>query len=995
MSKRRLVAYEPLGDLLGYLPHRTRLQTVRNLYGLPTIQISYPDDGLNRSWLNNPVEIAVEKIAPGNTWDEYRNSRHLLSGTPDNAEVNYTNTIKQYNGIGIGIKLSAALITTPSPSDQPEGTPVEQMRHWINKTVGAILGDVIAENPGALAWLTKDFGFAADSDGQAWTANETLAYFEYPIKASLLDLLEEFTAQGLIEWFMNGRELRVFIARTFMFRDLTVGLAPVGFFWGSQAGITKVTEKIDYLATTTDGLLTGADGKVFDAHNFGSDGHDYYGEWKRPLDVPWAHNADQAKIGAEPMFRRGARERKEITIDLDWDASIIDADKDVKNGDRVYLQKGENPRTPADIDTSRNVGEQRILTIIEIDDDKPHGSITFADRLHRLEILTAQRAARLSSGSEVSTAGMSRRPQQSDPRKPSAPLTFTVTPSNYTDASGIQRAGFAAVWTDDGNAVPDPVTGQIDPLDRGGYELQFQSSETGADWQTYRIFKPTATSGTIKGLSATATGYMFRLRTISFTFIGKSDWFTTGAIAVPADKDVWIKAPGLVYDAGFENLDIQAKRTADSGSSGLTWPTVSGRTVAQIADTTAVLKSGTAGEPESGRVAVQGNEKYLVGVTGKRVGGTAATIQVGVRSWNQAGTATLVANVASLSATTSDQTFTAVYTMPSDSIKAEWRVRMTSPSGGAVIQVHTPIFDRQASTARVEDGAIVEVKHANDSVSTRTVVNDAITEPKHAALSASTRVINNLAVTNGKTADDAQDPRTIGADAIETVHLSSNLAVDGTVTTADGLTIGGLDASNIDFPGTGAIGDTGTGMFFTADVAAFSGSGTYDGTWTDPSARDSKVAVKPITVDQARALLDLAPITYKRREAWQREKHKRVIKDREIPEHWEKDPRRPGKKRRVPAKTIKGKVIPGRVDPRRRAGLFVEDVAAAGLEEVISRDAAGKPDGIDYGKLTPYLLRLIQDQNERIAVLEAASQSSTTRASRQSGRKSPSKSRAR
>jgi hypothetical protein len=300
--------------------------------------------------------------------------------------------------------------------------------------------------------------------------------------------------------------------------------------------------------------------------------------------------------------------------------------------------------------------------------------------------------------------------------------------------------------------------------------------------------------------------------------------------------------------------------------------------------------------------------------------------------------------------------------MPANTVEAEWRVRMTSPSGSPAIQVHTPIFDRQASTARVEDTAITEVKHADNSVSTRTVVNDAITEPKHGPLSASTRVLANLAVTNGKTGNDAQDPRTIAADAIETVHLSTGLAVDGTITTGSGLTIGGIDAHDIDFPGTAAIADTGTGLFFRAvSVAVFSDSGTYTGTWAPPSSREIKTAIKPVTIEAARGLLKLEPATYRYRADWQRERNRRVIEAQDVPERWERDPDRPGKKRRRPATRTR----------RRHVGVMVEDVIKAGLGEATSRDERGKPNGVDYSLLTPYLIRLAQDQEERIATLEA------------------------
>jgi hypothetical protein len=715
---RRVIAYDPITEEpLGELTTTEMLKTVRRLYGTPQAEIRYPVSGVNRSLLENPVEIGIERIQGDKTYKEYRNSRYLLTSTAPNDD--YTEGVsRSFMFSGMRWRCSKAIVFITTPSDQPDGTPVEPKKVWINKNPGQILGDVFtaAQARGMLTGMTKDWGFAADSAGQAWLPEDNIPYLEVsPLMTfeALIQIIE--IEKGLIEVCTQGRKLRVFRTKTElgMYRDLTVGDAPTGFLWGVQAGITQVTQEVDYSQTTTDLMVKGADGRLFTPHNFGSDDDAYYGPTEGGLDISWAYTADDAHTGADSIFRGGAKPRRQITIKVNFDSSIVEPDKDVQAGDRVIVQKDDSPKTPGD---APNKGEQRIIEMIEIDDKMRHGSFTVSDKLHRLEFRTAAMAMRIAGNRDVSSSGLSRPPQQSDRRTPTAPLTFSVTPSNYADANGKQTAGFAATWTDDGNAVPDPVTGQINPLARGGYELQYQSSETGGDWQTYRIFKPTATSGTIKGLPATATGYMFRLRIISFTFIGKSDWYTTGTITVPTDSDVRTIGGTKAYDAGFVNADIQAKRTAASGSSGLTWPTVSGRVVAQIGDTTAVLMSGVAGTSTSGRITANGGEKWIVGGTGKRVGGTAATIQFGVRSWTRDGTATLVANVASIAATTTDQSTFVVYTMPPNTVEAEWRARMTSPSGGAVVQVHTPIFDRQASTGRVEVAAIITDRLADEAV---------------------------------------------------------------------------------------------------------------------------------------------------------------------------------------------------------------------------------------------------------------------------------------
>lgn len=55
----------------------------------------------------------------------------------------------------------------------------------------------------------------------------------------------------------------------------------------------------------------------------------------------------------------------------------------------------------------------------------------------------------------------------------------------------------------------------------------------------------------------------------------------------------------------------------------------------------------------------------------------------------------------------------------------------------------------------------------------------------------------------------------------------------------------------------------------------------------------------------------------------------------------------------------------------RQVGLMAEDVADAGLEELVTRDESGKPVGLKYSRIVAVLLEIVREQDERLQRLES------------------------
>ncbi len=815
MTTRRVLAYDPLtGDVLGELPEASSLTTTRDLYGLPTGRIVYPWSGANRHFLDDPVEIGIERTGRGGgstVFTEYPNSRYLLMGTPDND--NYTEGVSRtYNLIGLGVKLQWAAVYTPSPSDEPDGTPVRQMRRWTDKNVGQILGDVWTEQQalGFLPGLTKDWGFAAASDGTVWGVDEQIAYLEVPIEMSFWDLVQTFVERGIIEVWMNAHEFRVFIARTQLYRDLTIGNAPTGFYWGPQNGITKQTEAIDYINTCTDALVIGADGLIFTPHNFGSDDNAYYGAALKTANVPWAHTADEAHASVDPLFRAGANPRREITVEIDWDSSIIEPDLDFRIGDRVIVQKGDYP---ADPDATANFGEQRVLTITETDDKEGRsGTVTFASKLARLEILTAQRAARLSAGSQASTAGLSRAPGP-DQREPAAPTGLTITTVNEAEETGRQRAYHAASCSWSGDAVPDPVTGQVDPIEGKLLEWQIKSDYTASKWQTYSFTLITDLSIDIHGLPADTT-YQLRVRVLSFTGLTPSAWLTSGTLTVPADLDA-LPGPDELWDTTHRNGFIRTKRTNDAGA-GVAYVSDTSENVLEFTSTTPEFDYGVGSKQRSFRRKCNPDDEIGVDLDLKYVGGSGATARAKVYFFKADGTAAATSPLTAISAaaaTTSwARTSIGTVTAPSDAASFSVKVKAQSLTGGSALRIRHVSADRRTVESRVADSAISNRTVITDAVDARTITP---TDPLTTKHTATGPLIQAAGTSSGFKASPTGFYFYSGGTAVVSFD-GSGIYVKGTIETGSGLIMGGAGLHDIEFAAGYWIGTNGGYLEYSA-----------------------------------------------------------------------------------------------------------------------------------------------------------------------------------
>ena len=204
----RLVAYSPGGARLSSLlldavdwdasfPHND----------VAALSLSYPSVASVASELvDGPVEIAVE-VSDGGSWVEPRNARFLSSEVQSNDAQPLD--VPKFTFRGLGALLERPMVLRKQ--DNP-GKPYDSddKRNFLSATAGQIALSVVQESRAKYSKMLDgiEFGFTASTDslGKAWNKLDSLAFEP---GTDLLRILDDATARGICDWWMQGRTLHV------------------------------------------------------------------------------------------------------------------------------------------------------------------------------------------------------------------------------------------------------------------------------------------------------------------------------------------------------------------------------------------------------------------------------------------------------------------------------------------------------------------------------------------------------------------------------------------------------------------------------------------------------------------------------------------------------------------------------------------------------------------------------------------------------------------
>lgn len=220
MMDLRLKAYAPNGASQGLLPAPDSFQFAIPLNDSPSLSMAYATVGPRAALLGQPLELAVEVSGDGGqTWTEPDDCRFMY--LRDGRDPIKTADAYAVEAPGYVWRLTKARVLS-------EGQAVEGKRSFTGKTVGFIIATLFqeAQARGALAGMSLQGTATQDAAGANWTAAETISR-DYDLGTDYLQVLQALADQGLLDYRMSGRTLKLYRPETVLATDRTVGNSQV------------------------------------------------------------------------------------------------------------------------------------------------------------------------------------------------------------------------------------------------------------------------------------------------------------------------------------------------------------------------------------------------------------------------------------------------------------------------------------------------------------------------------------------------------------------------------------------------------------------------------------------------------------------------------------------------------------------------------------------------------------------------------------------------
>ncbi|MCF6467410.1 hypothetical protein FAF44_03135 [Nonomuraea sp. MG754425] len=475
----RLVAHAPNGSRLGTLPHHLGFEAGLPLNDVPSLKVTYPAAGIGSAWLEQPVELAVEVSVGGGPWLEPPDARFLRIKRGSNATD--ATGARTYECPGYAWMLRK-LVLYAGP------VMAEGKRPFSAVTPGAILRTLIDEGQarGTLPGIAVAFTTTHDSAGHAWDKTLTL---QIEPGADLLTLLLNLAEQGVLDWTMSGRTLRVYNEGTVLGEDLTVSPG-VDLRLGRDIDDAPATATLEDLASAI--LVRGEAGLSVEVTN-PSAPHPW-GRWETSQAQGGVTDSGTAILLGTNALERAGRERTQLTRGVRFGAA--------RWLPLVHYRPGDLVRAPGehgDMEALR----VRQITVSCDGDGGLGGNLVLNDRFIEREIRLARQAAGILAGG-VASGGTGGTPApETSGRTPAAPAGLIVAPAAYVDEHGFARGQVTATWS--------PVTADTFgvALDVDGYELYARVNTTGEVWR--HIATSGGTTATYSPL-VVATTYAVKVR---------------------------------------------------------------------------------------------------------------------------------------------------------------------------------------------------------------------------------------------------------------------------------------------------------------------------------------------------------------------------------------------------------------------------------------------------------------------------------------------------
>lgn len=480
----RLIAYAPNGARRGPLPTPEGITAAMVFGDVGALDVTYPTAGPKVAYLQSAAEVAVEvSYDEGKTWSEPENARFpLLNRESDPLDEV---PVLKYAGPGYVWLLTKARVL-------PEGKlDAEGKRAFLSKNPGAILSTLFQEakaRGGMAGFDVSTFNALTDSAGQAWPEVITL---KYEPGLDYLTILANLHEQGMVDFTMVGRQLRVYVADTVM-----AGASGVTLKRGRDLSEAPYKGTLAGLANFV--YLLGDEGKSFSRTGAGIAP---WGRWEDFLTQGGVSDTGTMTVLTDAALALAAEERVEETYGLVFARAKSYPFRDYGLGKSVGVHVAGQP-------------VQRRLRQITLTRDAKGvvaGNVVLNDRFLEDEIRRSRRTKGITGGASAD-GGSGGRPapvNAVDRVAPKAPTSLSYATDAYLDNAGKVWALVTLSWV--------PPTENVDGTalaDLAGYQVYYRptgTGGTGAFWS--RMVPTTGPQANISGLAAN-THYEFSLRAV-------------------------------------------------------------------------------------------------------------------------------------------------------------------------------------------------------------------------------------------------------------------------------------------------------------------------------------------------------------------------------------------------------------------------------------------------------------------------------------------------
>lgn len=441
----------PFGSTFQTVPNFLSAQVVWPFRDKSTLNLHYPEMGVNSALLNGECE-AVFEYHNGSEWVEPLDSRFRTSGR-DRDRLEQTPT-SRFDFIALmPSMLESAFVWEPAGLD----TDVDGNILFSAASPGRILRTLFfnARDRGWGADLTLDFTDTHDSNGQLWGTEINLSLQS---SQTLYEILSALGNQGVVDWAGQGRTLRVFKPDTFLGRDRTnVRLL-------AAHGETSAPEQISYRDRATVLRVVGDGGQVWDRAN----GVSPWGRLEALMSAGGVADEGTAYLLSDEELLKSSGARVSRTREFNIASKFL-PQRDYRTGDHVTYQTGTTTESMRVFSMSLTI-EQNLT-----------GYSVLGDRFEDALISAARKQNALVIGRVNGGNGQQPTQPSDDVRDPTKPLGFLATSSVYLDPDGQEIGRISMGWNHTGKATD----GTAIDLDRFEFRIR-ESFNKESKWQSFR-----------------------------------------------------------------------------------------------------------------------------------------------------------------------------------------------------------------------------------------------------------------------------------------------------------------------------------------------------------------------------------------------------------------------------------------------------------------------------------------------------------------------------